>query len=184
MNDLDNNLPDTRKTTLQDDKPNSISCEAQIKKAVSDAIYKVFPQDLADIKKTLEQYSKAIQSNVLTRFDYFDFDNIDKKMKIIEEIDEAIKTVAYGVKELTDDILYEKNSIEKIAKKWIDKLDERGIKNLDAVEVVGKGINHLKNRMEEIERSKNNIFSITNIFLVVVAEATALNTYSLFFWDK
>ena len=181
MNDLDNNLPDSRKNTLQDSKPNNVLCEAQIKKAVSEAIYKVFPRDLADIKKTLEQYSKAIQSDVLTRFVYFNFEELDEKMKIVEEIDIELKKIVYGMKELTEDLLYEKNSIEKIAKKWIDKLDERGIKNLDAVEVAGKGINNLKNRVEDIEKSKNNIFSITNILLVAVAAITAVNTYYVFF---
>lgn len=178
--DLDN-LDDTRKSTLVDEDKKSIPCEEKIKKAVSNAIYKVFPKDLENIKRTLEQYDQAIKSNVLTRFDYFDFKELDKKMKKIEEIDIQIKSVAYGVKELVEDINFNKDNIEKSAKKWMEKIENKGIRNLNAQNVVGSEIDNLKDQIEDIKKNKNNIFSLTNILLLAVAAATALNSYYIFY---
>ena len=178
--DLDN-LEDTRKATLIDDESKNVLCEAKIKKAVNAAIYKIFPKDLENINKTLDQFRKAIKSNVLTRFDYFDFEKLDEKMNIIEEIDKNIKSVAYGVKQLVQEIEFNKNNIEKIARKWIEKIDEKGIQNLNAEKVVGREIDHLKDKIEDIDKNKNNIFSLTNILLLILMGATALNSYEIFY---
>ncbi len=181
MNDLENNLPDTRKTTLLDEQPNNIWCEAKMNKAVSAAIYKIFPKDLENVKKTLEQYNKAIKSNVLTRFDYFDFENLDIKMKIIEEIDREVKSLTYLVKQLIEKIEFEKNNIKIDAEKWIDKIENQGIRNIKAGQVMFNKISDLETKLIDIEKNKTNIFSLTNILLVAVAGATAINTYHLFF---
>jgi len=178
--DLDN-LEDTRQSSLIDNQAKNILCEAKIKKAVSDAIYKIFPKDLKEVKDLLAQYNTAIKSNILTRFSYFKFEELDEKMKKIEEIDEMIRYMANGVKLVADDISYEKNNINKISEEWIKKINEAGEFNTDKIEVVGKGINRLKSRVKNIEKSKTNIFSLTNILLVAVAGTTAINTYHLFF---
>lgn len=179
--DLDN-LEDTRKAMLIDEQPKKVLCEEKIKKAVSSAIYKVFPKDLENINKTLEQYNKAIKSNVITRFDYFDFENLEKKTKIIEDMDQTIKSLVYGVKQLTNDMMYEKDNINKISEEWIKKINEAGEFNTDKIEIVDQGINHLKSKIKNIEKSKTTIFNLTNILLVVSTMATGLNTYYIFFY--
>lgn len=178
--DLDN-LEDTRKATLGDEEAKNILCEDRIKKEVSAAIYKVFPKDLENVKRTLEQYNKAIKSNVLTRFDYFDFEELEKKMKIVEEMEKQIKSVAYGVKQLVEDIEFNKNNIKIDAEKWIEKIENQGIRNIKAGQVMFNKISDLETKLENIEKNKTNIFNLTNILLVAVAGATALNTYHLFF---
>ena len=179
--DLNNDLEDTRGETLMETQVKNILCEEKTAKDISIAIYKAFPRELAEVKITLEQYNKAIKSNVIARFDYFNFEELDEKMKKIEEIDEMIRYMANGVKLVADDISYEKNNINKISEEWIKEINEAGEFNTDKIEVVGKGINRLKSRVKNIEKSKTNIFSLTNILLVAVAGTTAINTYHLFF---
>jgi hypothetical protein len=116
MKNLNNTLEDTRNGTEDTIKQLNKLNDTQIKKAISDAIFKVFPKEIAEIKKILAQYDKAVKSNVLTRFEYFDFEVLEKKMLLVEDIDTQIKHLVYGVKDLTNNILYQKNEMEKLEK--------------------------------------------------------------------
>lgn len=116
----------------------------------------------------------------MVRFQNFDFENLDIQMNKLKDIDTSMGIAAYGVKELTEKIIYEKNSIDKISKEWMKEIDEQGRSNIYAIEVADKGINQIKNKMREIEKSKNSILNLTNILLVGVGAVTAYNTYYLF----
>lgn len=177
MNDLDNKLEDTRKHTLVDPQNSIDICDKKIKEAVN----KVFPTQLREVNKILNQYKKIIKSNILARFEHFDFEELDIQMKKVEDIDKTINKITYVVNQLIDDMMNEKNNIDKISKKWIDDIDTTGRSNINAIEVVEKGISQIKNRMEEVELSKNSLLNLTNILLVIIGAVTAYNTYYLFY---
>lgn len=180
MNDLDNKLEDTRRQSLIDPQNKIDICEEERNKAVNKAIYTVFPKEIKEVRILLEKYSQAINSDILVRFQNFDFENLDIQMNKLKDIDTSMGIAAYGVKELTEKIIYEKNSIDKISKEWMKEIDEQGRSNIYAIEVADKGINQIKNKMREIEKSKNSILNLTNILLVGVGAVTAYNTYYLF----
>lgn len=180
MQDLHNNdLQDIRKSTMQDTQPNNILCEIKIKNAVSAAINKVFPQEIAEIKNIIKQYDKVVKSNVMTRFEYFDFENLDKKMTMIEEIDESIREIAIATKNLTKNMMFEKDEMKKNIKIWIKQINEIGKFNVDKAEVVNKGINNIKEKMHEIENNKNSFFNLTNIIVLVLIGMTIYNSYQM-----
>jgi len=182
MNNLNNRFEDTREdvTTVTVKQLNMVS-EAQIKKAVSDAIFKVFPKELAEIKEILAQYEKVVSSSSLKKFEYFDFEELEDKLTILEEIDTMTRHLAIGTKEVTNNILYQKNEMEKTGKNWLEKIEKKGIKNLNAEKVIGREIDALNERLEAIKKSKNDIFSLNNMLIVVIGVFTAMNTYKLYF---
>ena len=100
--------------------------------------------------------------------------------KSIDNYTEVLKMLRFGVKELIQDIKFEKNNIKIEAEKWIDKIEENGIRNIDAGQVVFNKISDLEEKLENIEKNKTNIFSPPNILLATVTVATGLNTYHLF----
>jgi len=181
MNNLHNTLEDTREETAETVKQLNKLNDTQIKKAVSDAIFKVFPKKLAEINKILEQYEKATKSDILAKFEYFDFEELEDKMTILEEIDTMTKHLALGAKEVTNSILYQKNEMEKTGKNWLEKIEKKGIKNLNAEKVIGREIDALNEKLEDIKKSKNDIFSLNNMLIVVIGVFTAMNTYKLYF---
>jgi len=181
MNNLNNTLEDTREETTQTADKLKIINDTQIKKAVSEAIFKVFPKEILEIKEILKQYNQAIKSNVLTRFKYFDFETLENKMNLVEEVDTQIKHLVYGVKDLTNNILYQKNEMEKTGKNWIEKIESKGIKNLNAEKVIGREVDSLNEKLEDIKRSKNNVYSLNNMLIIVIGVFTALNAYKLYF---
>jgi len=181
MNNLNNRLEDTREDTTQTTKQLNMINDAQIKKAVSDAIFKVFPKELAEIKEILAQYTKLVKSDVLTRFEYFDFEELEDKMTILEEIDTMTTHLALGAKEVTNSILYQKNEMKKTGINWLEKIEKKGIKNLNAEKVMGREIDALNEKLEDIKKSKNDIFSLNNILIVVIGVFTTMNAYKLYF---
>jgi len=181
MNNLNNTLEDTREGVNETVKQFQILKDNQTQKAVSEAIFKVFPKELAKIKKILEQYDKAIKSDVLTRFEYMDFEEMEEKLILLEEIDTMTKHLAIGVKEVTNTILYQKYEMDKNGKNWIKKIKNEGIRNLNAEKVIGREIDELKEKLEDIKKSKNDIFSINNMLILVIGVFTAMNAYKLYF---
>jgi len=147
--DLDS-LEDTRRTLIEK-KPNNILCENEIKKAVNAAIYQAFPKDIKYIEKILEKYEEALKSDYVTRFKHFNFIKFDEKMKKIEEIEEVLKMLRFGVKELIQDIKFEKNNIKIEAEKWIEKIEQNGIKNINAGKVMFDNISDLEDKLNKIE---------------------------------
>ncbi len=181
MNNLNNRLEDTREDITETVKQLNNVSEAQIKKAVSDAIFKVFPKELAEIKEILAQYEKVVSSSSLKKFEYFDFEELEDKLTILEEINTMTRHLALGAKEVTNSILYQKNEMEKTGIIWIERIENRGIKNLNAEKVIGREIDTLKEKLEDVKKSKNDIFSINNMLIVVIGIFTAMNTYKLYF---
>ena len=181
LNNINNTLEDTREeTTATADKLKIIN-DTQIKKAVSEAIFKVFPKEILEIKNILQKYNKAVKSNFLTKFEYLNFEELENKMTILEEIDTMTKHLAIGVKELTNNILYQKNEMEKTGKNWIEKIESKGIKNLNAEKVIGREVDSLNEKLEDIKRSNNNVYSLNNMLIIVIGVFTALNAYKLYF---
>jgi len=177
MNYSDNQLEDTRKQTLADPQNNIDICDKKIKEVVN----KVFPSELREVNKRLDQYKKAIESDVIARFQHFDFESLDIQMNKLENIDNTINTFVSGVKELNDNVKYEKNNIDKISKEWIEEINTVGRFNTSSIEVADQGIDNLKKKIKNIEKNKNSILNLTNILLVVVTGLTSFNTYYLFF---
>jgi len=181
MNNLNNRLEDTREDTTQTTKQLNMINDAQIKKAVSDAIFKVFPKELIEIKEILSQYDKLVKSDVLTRFEYFDFEELEDKMTILEEIDTMTTHLALGAKEVTNSILYQKNEMEKTGINWLEKIENKGIRNLNAQRVIGREIDTLKEELDDVRMSKNSIYSLNNMLIVVLGVFTTMNAYKLYF---
>ena len=181
MNNLNNRLEETREDVTATVKQLNNVSEAQIKKAVSDAIFKVFPKELAEIKEVLAQYEKIVNGSLLKKIEYFDFEELEDKLTILEEIDTMTRHLAIGAKEVTNSILYQKNEMEKTGIIWIERIEKRGVKNLNAQKVVGREIDTLKEKLEDVKKSKNDIFSINNMLMVVIAIISAINTYKLYF---
>ena len=121
------------------------------KKAVNAAIYQAFPKDIKYIEKILEKYEEALKSDYVTRFKHFNFIKFDEKMKKIEEIEEVLKMLRFGVKELIQDIKFEKNNIKIEAEKWIEKIEQNGIKNINAGKVMFDNISDLEDKLNKIE---------------------------------
>ncbi len=180
MNNLYNGLEDIREEAETVKELNMLS-EAKIKKAVSNAVCKVFPQELAEIKDILAQYEKMVNSSLLQKIKYFDFKGLEDKLTLLEEIDTMTKHLAIGMKEVTNSILYEKNEMNKVGKIWIKKIENKGINNLNAECVVGREIDSLEEKLENIKKSKNDIFSLSNMLIAVIGILTAINTYKLYY---